>query len=188
MRKLVVAEFISLDGVIEGPGPNDPFEFAGWTVGYSNDDIMKLKFDELMASDILLLGGKTYEGFAAAWPGRTDGAGFADVMNKMPKYVVSTSMQSLDWNNSTLISDNAPEKIAELKQQDGGDILVNGSGTLVNTLLKHNLVDELHLLVYPVVLGTGKRLFDGAEMSKFSLVQASHYETGVVLLTYNAAQ
>lgn len=187
MRKLVVSEFISLDGVIEGPGPDDSFELAGWTVDYSNEEIMKLKFDELMASDILLLGGKTYEGFAAAWPGRTDGAGFADVMNKMPKYVVTTSQDNLEWNNSQVISENAPEKIGELKQQEGGDILVNGSGTLVNTLIKHDLADELRLLVYPVVLGTGKKLFEGATMTKFKLVDTKQFDSGVVLLTYNAA-
>lgn len=187
MRKVVVSEFISIDGVIEGPGPDDAFELAGWTVDYSNDEVMKFKFDELMASDILLLGGKTYEGFAAAWPGRTDGAGFADVMNKMPKYVVSTSVDNPEWNNTQVISDNAPEKISELKQQDGGDILVNGSGSLVNLLLQHNLIDEIRLLVYPVVLGTGKQLFEGATMTKLKLVDTKTFDTGVVLLTYNAS-
>ncbi len=182
--KLVVSEFISLDGVIEGPGPNDPYEHAGWTMQYGCEELMKFKFDELMASDALLLGRITYEGFASAWPSMQDEAGFADKMNSMPKYVVSSSLKKAEWQNSQVISENIVARIKELKEQAGGDLLVNGSSKLVTTLVNNGLVDEYRLLVYPIVLGTGKRLFVDVNKSQLRLAEVDSFKTGVVLLNY----
>ena len=188
MRKLVVSEFVTLDGVMEGPGPIDPFPQAGWSMPYGGPETGKLKLDELFASDALLLGRVTYEGFAAAWPGRTDEMGFADRMNGIPKYVVSTTLASGSWNNSHIIRDGAVEAIQALKEQPGQDILVAGSGALIQTLMAHSLVDEYRLLVYPVVLGSGKRLFkDGAEAT-LTLIEAHSFPGGVALLRYAPAK
>ncbi len=178
MRKVVVTEFLSLDGVMEEPA---------WTFKYWNDDIAKFKFDELFASDAHLLGRVTYQGFAAAWPSRTDEQGFADRMNGLPKYVVSTTLKKAEWNNSHLIKANIAEEVSKLKQQPGQDILVAGSATLVQALMKHNLIDEYHLLVYPVVLGSGKRLFTDGSHTTLRLVEAKTFSSGVVLLVYHAA-
>lgn len=189
MRRIVVSEFISVDGVMEGPGPQDPYEHAGWTFKYQDPERMKYKFDEVMAHESLLLGRVTYEGFAAAWPNIKDEHGFADKMNSMAKYVVSTTLgpQNLTWQNSTLIGANAPEKIAQLKQQEGGDILVAGSGALVTTLLEHNLVDELRLMTFPVILGSGKRLFHGSPQPiGLELVEVQRYDSGTLTLTYHS--
>lgn len=172
MRKIVVSEFVSLDGVMEDPGGAEGFEHGGWTMSYWNDDIGTVKSGELFASDALLLGRVTYEGFAAAWPGRTDEAGFADRMNNLPKYVVSTTLQDANWSNSHIIAENVAEEIAQLKQQPGQDILVAGSGKLIESLMRHNLVDEYTLLVYPVVLGSGKRLFKDGITATMKLVEA----------------
>lgn len=172
MRKIIVSEFVSLDGVMEDPGGAEGFEHGGWTMSYWNDDIGKVKTDELFASDALLLGRVTYEGFAAAWPGRTDEAGFADRMNNVPKYVVSTTLNDANWKNSHIIAENVAEEIATLKQQPGQDILVAGSGKLIESLMRHNLVDEYTLLVYPVVLGSGKRLFKDGITATMKLVEA----------------
>jgi dihydrofolate reductase len=175
MGKLVVSEFVTLDGVMEDPGGAEGFERGGWAFQFDRGPAGdKFKLDELMEADALLLGRKTYEGFAAAWPDRTDEAGFADKMNSMPKYVVSTTLTDPEWQNSTVISENVAEEIAKLKQQQpGGDILVAGSAQLVQTLLEHDLVDEWRLMVFPVVLGAGKRLFgDGAGRTALKLVEA----------------
>jgi dihydrofolate reductase len=176
MRKIVVAEFLSLDGVMEEPA---------WTFPYWNDEIAKFKYDELFASDAHLLGRVTYQGFAAAWPSRTDEAGFADRMNGLPKYVVSTTLEKAEWNNSTIIKENVADEISKLKQQSGQDILVAGSATLVNTLMEHNLIDEYHLLVYPVVLGSGKRLFKDGSKTNLKLVETKSFSSGVVALIYH---
>src|SRR5260221_5907778 len=147
MRKIIVTEFMALDGVFEAPGPDGSgFKYEGWTMSYGNEEFMKFKSDELFASDALLLGRVTYEGFAKAWPGRTDEVGFADKFNSMPKYVVSKTLKKAEWNNSHIISDNIVEEIEKLKQQSGGDITVHGSGTLARFLLEHDLVDQLNLL------------------------------------------
>ncbi len=161
MRKLVVAEFLSLDGVMEAPG---------WTFPYWNDEIAQFKYDETMASEALLLGRVTYEGFAAAWPQSTDEG--ATWMNGVRKYVVSTTLPTAEWNNSRIISTNVVEEIAKLKQQDGKNLLVNGSATLVQTLIQHDLVDQYNLLVYPVVLGSGIRLFQDGAATTLKLVES----------------
>lgn len=187
MRKIVVSEFLSLDGVMEGPGPVDPFERAGWTMKYWDEGVSKLKFDELFTSDALLLGRVTYTGFAAAWPAAKDQLGFADRMNAMPKYVVSTTLRSADWNNSTIINGQVIEEIARLKEQPGKDILVAGSGALIETLMRNNLVDDYQLLVYPVIVGSGKRLFKDGVDASMKLVESRPFDTGVVLLHYTPA-
>ena len=174
--KIVVTQFITLDGVIEAPNE--------WSFPYWNDDIAKLKLDELMAADAHLLGRVTYEGFAAAWPDRTDEAGFADRMNNLPKYVVSTTLEKAEWNNSTILKTDVVAQIAELKKQPGGDMLVAGSATLVETLIAHDLVDEYHLLTYPIVVGKGKRLFKDGSHTKLKLIETKPYDSGVVLLRY----
>ena len=146
---------------------------------------MKYKFDELFATDAMLLGRVTYEGFAKAWPTIRTTSGFADRMNGLPKYVVSTTLENADWNNSTIISGNVAEEVAKLKAEDGDDIMVAGSQQLAGTLFADDLVDEVRLLVSPVVLGTGKRLFDGIpEKQVLQLVDATTFETGALALTY----
>ncbi len=171
MRKVVVTEFLSLDGIMEEPA---------WTAPYWNDDIAKFKGDEMVASDALLLGRVTYQGFAAAWPDSKDEG--ADRMNNIAKYVVSTTLTKTEWNNSTIIKKQVVEEIAKLKQQDGQDILVYGSATLVQTLIQHDLVDRYRLLVYPVVLGKGKRLFQAEAAVTLKLVQSQSLGSGVAAL------
>jgi dihydrofolate reductase len=190
MRRIVVSEFVSLDGVVEDPGGAEKFKHGGWSFKFRDDQVPKYKLDEVFASDGLLLGRVTYEGFAKAWPSRKDDVGFAEKMNNMAKYVVSTSLKKLDWNNSRLIKANVAEEVRKLKQQPGQDILVYGSGTLVNTLLQHDLVDELRLMVHPVVLGSGKRLFDNnAETMKvLKLAESKTFPSGIVLLSYHPAK
>lgn len=184
MRKVVVSEFVSLDGVMEDPGGAEKFEHGGWTIPYWHDEIGQFKFDELFASDALLLGRVTYQGFAAAWPSMTDEAGFADRMNSLPKYVVSTTLDKVEWNNSRLIKGNVAAEVAKLKQQPGQDILVAGSGELIQTLMQHGLIDEYRLLVYPVVLGSGKRLFKDGSKANLKLVSTKQFSSGVAALSY----
>jgi dihydrofolate reductase len=168
---------VSLDGVIENPA---------WSAPYWNDQIAQFKADEMLASDALLLGRVTYEGFAVAWPGRTDDG--AEEMNSRPKYVVSTTLDKLEWNNSRLIKGDIVQEITNLKQQEGQDLLVYGSATLVQTLMQHNLVDRYRLLVYPVVVGQGKRLFKGDAATTLKLLEAQSLSSGVVALVYQPAQ
>ncbi len=177
MRNIVVTEFVSLDGVMENPG---------WTFPYWNDEIAQFKGEESSASDALLLGRVTYEGFAAAWPNSTDEG--ADYFNGVRKYVVSTTLETAEWNNSTLIKDNVVEEITKLKQQDGGDITVHGSGMLVQTLIENDLVDRYRLLVYPVVLGKGKRLFQDGTTATLNCVDARSVGSGVTALIYEPAR
>jgi dihydrofolate reductase len=189
MSKLVVSEFVTLDGVMEDPGGAEGFDRGGWAFQFERGpEGDKFKLDEVLAADALLLGRRTYEGFAAAWPSRTDEVGFAEKMNTMPKFVVSTTLEEAEWNNSTVIKGDVTEEISRLKQQPGGDILVAGSGELVQTLMQHDLVDELRLMVFPVLLGSGKRLFaDGAGATAFKLVEVK--PTGeVVTLTLRRAE
>src|SRR5919202_2410396 len=158
MGKVVVSQFISIDGVVEDPGGSEGWERGGWAFQFDRGEVGdKFKLDEVMAGEVLLLGRTTYEGFAAAWPERE--GDFADKFNSMPKYVVSTTLQDPEWNNSTVVRDDIAGVVAELKKEFSGDILVNGSIRLVQTLLDERLVDELRLMLYPVVLGGGKRLF-----------------------------
>ena len=157
MGKVVVSQFITMDGVVEDPG-GEGFARGGWAFKFNRgQEGDRFKFDEAMASGALLLGRVTYEGFAKAWPSRT--GEFADKYNGMPKYVVSTTLKNPEWNNSTVIAGDVAQAVAQLKHNVAGDILVNGSIQLVHTLAAHDLVDEYRLMVYPTVLGAGKRLF-----------------------------
>src|SRR5207344_1218036 len=156
MGRIVVTEFISLDGVIEAPGGGEDYKYGGWTFEIDRgDEGNQFKLDETMSSAALLLGRRTYEGFAAAWPER-DGE-FADKFNTMPKYVVSSTLRDPEWTNSTVLSGDVVDAIANVKKEQDGDIVVHGSAQLVQVLIENDLVDELRLMVYPVVLGTGKR-------------------------------
>jgi dihydrofolate reductase len=187
MRRIVVTEFITLDGVMEDPGGAEKFERGGWAFQFDRGpEGDKFKVDELFASDAMLLGRLTYQGFAAAWPSRT--GEFADKMNGMPKYVVSTTLERADWNNSTLIKSNVVEEVSRLKASPGQDILVAGSAQLVHTLMQHDLVDEYRLMVFPVVLGKGKRLFnDGKDQHALRLVEAKSVgPAGVITLVYHS--
>jgi dihydrofolate reductase len=181
--KLVVTEFVTLDGVMEDPGGAESFEHGGWSFKYDRGpEGDKFKLDELMASDAQLLGRKTYEGFAAAWPSITDEQGFADKMNEMPKYVVSTTLENPEWNNSTVIKGDVVAEISRLREQPGGDILVAGSCQLVQTLTNNNLVDEYRLMVFPIVLGSGKRLFgEGTNPTTLELVDSKPAGAAVIL-------
>jgi dihydrofolate reductase len=191
MRKIVVSEFVTLDGVIQDPGGVGEIEGGGWNIPYVNDEFAKYKFDELSASDALLLGRVTYQGFAAAWPDashtETEG-GYATMMNSYPKYVVSTTLDKAAWNNSHLIKANVVEEVSKLKQQPGKDILVFGSGELAQMLMHHGLIDEYHLQVHPVVLGGGKRLFGEGSTTTLELVETQTFSSGIVALTYQPAQ
>jgi dihydrofolate reductase len=184
MRKIIVTEFITLDGVIEAPGGNEtPHPHGGWQTGYHAPETGKYKIDELSAVDALLLGKNTYETFAAYWPGETGNA-FAGPINRMPKYVVSRSLQKAEWNNSHILRDVARD-VAALKKTDGGDILVYGSATLVKALLHHDLIDELRLMVFPLSIGGGLRLFDNnRELKKFRLKHSRTIDNGVLILEY----
>ena len=189
MRKLVVTEFISLDGVIEDPGGAEGTAIGGWTFRFNDPQGMKYKLDEVMGHDTMLLGHVTYEGFAKAWPGMTDEVGFAEKMNSMPKYVVSRTLKQADWNNSTILSGDLATEVATLKDQDGGDILVAGSAQLVQGLAAHDLVDEFRLMVFPVILGQGKRLFgDDANALDLKRVGAQPLDSGTMILTYQRPQ
>jgi dihydrofolate reductase len=172
MGKLVVTEFVSVDGVFEDPGGAEDYEHGGWTFEYDRgEEGNQFKMDELLAAEVHLFGRVTYEGFAEAWPSRE--GEFADRLNNDRKVVVSTTLTDPEWNNTTVISDDVPKKIAALKNETEGVILVAGSGTLVGTLLEHDLVDELRLMVFPTILGRGKRLFpDGIDRRKLRLVEA----------------
>jgi dihydrofolate reductase len=185
MGKIVVTEFVSLDGIFEDPGGSESYKHGGWSFQFNRgDDGDKFKLDEAMASDALLLGRVTYQGFADAWPSRT--GEFADKFNSMPKYVVSTTLNTLEWNNSHLIKGDVAGEVPKLKEQFGGDVVVHGSGQLVNTLKERDLVDEYRLMVFPVVLGTGKRLFaDGGDLVPLNLAETRQVgPDGVVILTY----
>lgn len=188
LRKVIVTEFITLDGVIEAPGPAHDFKYAGWTMPYWGDDIGAFKKAELFAADALLLGRKTYEGFAAAWPQMQDPDGFADRMNGLPKYVATKTLKKVEWKNSHALPGELPAAVAELKQGPGKDILVAGSGRLAQTLLRHGLVDEYTLLVYPVVLGEGQRLFDAGAQAKLELIESRPFKSGVTALRYRTVR
>ena len=185
MRKIIVSEFVTLDGVMEDPGGSEKTKHGGWTWPYWNDEIGKFKLDEIFGTGALLLGRVTYQGFAAAWPSIKDEQGFASRMNSLPKYVVSATLEKLEWDNSRLINENVVEEITKLKQQNGQDILIFGSADLIHTLMQHDLIDEYRLLVYPVVLGSGKHLFrNGSDRKVLRLVKTKTFNSGVVLLCY----
>jgi dihydrofolate reductase len=189
MGKIVVTEFVSLDGVIEDPGGAEDYKHGGWTFEIDRgDEGNRFKLDELVEADAQLLGRVTYEGFAAAWPEREDPMGFAEKMNSMPKYVVSSTLQEASWNNSTILSGDLADEVAKLHREIDGVILVAGSAQLVQGLLEHDLVDELRLMVFPVVLGEGKRLFgDVTEKKPLRLIGSKIYGDGVAVQTYEPA-
>ncbi len=184
MRKIIVSEFLSLDGVMEAPGPSHDFKHAGWTMPFWNEKIAAFKRDELFAGDALLLGRKTFEGFAAAWPKIKDEQGFAERMNGLPKHVASSALKDLAWNNSHALSGPLADSVRAIKSLSGGDILMFGSGKLAGALLQLGLVDELRFLVYPVVLGSGQRFFEQAPHVTLQTVEARDMDHGVTLLRY----
>ena len=179
MARLAATLFMSLDGVVESP--------EKWSFQYWNDEIGKFKFEETFASDALLLGRVTYEGFAAAWPGRKDPEGFADRFNSMPKHVASRTLKKLDWNNSHLLKGDLAAEVSKLKQQSGQEIVIHGSPGLIRSLMPHDLIDEYRILVYPLVLGRGKRLFNETSQMNLKLVESRAFGTGVVKLVYHGA-
>jgi dihydrofolate reductase len=187
MGRIVVTEFVSLDGVVEDPGGSEDFKYGGWSFEFDRGaEGDEFKLDETRNSAALLLGRVTYEGFAAAWPSR-DGE-FADMFNSKPKYVVSSTLTKPEWTNTTVLEADPVEAVAKLKEEADGDVVVHGSAQLAQALIAHDLVDELRLMVFPVVLGTGKRLFgDPGEKKTLRLVDSRVVGDGVVILTYAAA-
>jgi dihydrofolate reductase len=183
MRKLFVSEFVSLDGVMEAPGGEPGYPHSGWVFDFMSPEQEAYKLKETLESDILLLGRVTYEGFSEAWPLRS--GEFADKLNSMPKYVASTTLTDPQWNNTTVLGPDVPAAVAELKQAGEGRIGVAGSRTLVHTLLTHGLVDELRLMFFPVILGSGARVFpESPDMRAFTLVDTQTFPTGVQANTY----
>ena len=184
MGRIVVTEFISLDGVMEAPGGGEDFKHAGWTFNISRgEEGDKFKLNETLNSEALLLGRVTYQSFAAAWPSRKNE--FADKLNSMPKYVVSSTLEKAEWNNSTVLRGDVVARVSKLRQESSGDIVVHGSAKLVQTLIEHDLVDELRLMVFPVVLGTGKRLFgDTSDKKRMRLASSKTVGDGVVILIF----
>ena len=187
MSNVVVSEFVTLDGVMEAPGGEPTHPHSGWVFDYVGPEQEKYKLDEVLDAESLLLGRVTYEGFSAAWP--TRGGEFADKMNSMPKYVVSSTLsEPLEWNNSTALRGDVADAVAKLKEADGGPILVAGSCTLVHTLIENDLVDELRMMVFPVLIGGGKRVFpDSGQKKPFELAATQTFESGVTVLTYERA-
>jgi dihydrofolate reductase len=182
--RIVVTEFVSLDGVMEDPGGSEDFRHGGWSFEFDRgDEGDKFKLDETLSSEALLLGRVTYEGFAAAWPSRE--GEFADKFNTMPKYVVSSTLEAPEWTNSSVLRGEVAAEVAKLRQEYDGDIVVHGSARLVQALVEHDLVDELRLMVFPVVLGSGKRLFgETSDKKRLRLVDSKTVGDGVAILTY----
>jgi dihydrofolate reductase len=187
MGRIIVTEFISVDGVVEDPGGSENFKYGGWTFEISRgDEGDKFKLDETMSSEALLLGRRTYEGFAEAWPSR-DGE-FADRFNSMPKYVVSSTLDDPEWSNSTVLNGDLAEESRRVRDEQQGDVVVHGSAQLVQGLLENDLVDELRLMVFPVVLGDGKRLFGETSGKKpLRLKSTQTVGDGVAILIYERA-
>jgi dihydrofolate reductase len=187
MARIIVTEFVSLDGVMEAPGGGESYKHGGWTFqinrGAEGD---KFKLDETLSSEALLLGRKTYEGFAKAWPSMK--GEFADKFNSMPKYVVSSTLRKPSWNNTTVLTGDVVKEVTRLKEQLKGDIAVHGSARLAQTLLEHDLVDELHLMLFPVLLGSGKRLFgETSDKKSYRLVESKVVGEGVSILILRPA-
>jgi dihydrofolate reductase len=184
MGRIVVTEFVSLDGVMEDPGGSENFKHGGWTFKISRgEEGDRFKLDETMSSEALLLGRVTYEGFAAAWPSRE--GEFADKFNTMPKYVVSSTLSEPEWANTTVLRGDVADEVAKLRGELEGDIVVHGSARLAQTLIEHDLVDELRLMVFPVVLGSGKRLFaDTSDKKALQLIDSKVVGDGVAILVY----
>jgi dihydrofolate reductase len=187
MGRIVVTEFVSLDGVMEDPGGSEDFKYGGWSFEVNRgDDGDQFKLDETVAAEALLLGRVTYEGFADAWPSRE--GEFADKFNQMPKYVVSSTLSDPGWANSTVLDGDLAEAVTGLKGEHEGDIYVHGSGQLVQSLLENDLVDQLNLMVFPVVLGTGKRVFgETSDKKPLKLTDSKTVGDGVAILVYERA-
>jgi dihydrofolate reductase len=187
MGRIVVTEFVSLDGVVEAPGGGEDFRHGGWSFEFDRgEEGDRFKLDETIAAEALLLGRTTYEGFAAAWPSRE--GEFADKFNTMPKYVVSSTLEDPEWTNTTVLKGDVAGEVAKLKRERDGDIVVHGSPQLVQTLLEHDLVDELRLMVFPVVLGSGKRLFgETSDKKALRLIDSKVVGDGVGILVYEPA-
>ena len=187
MARIVVTEFVSLDGVVEDPGGSEDFKFGGWSFEFDRGaEGNQFKLDETRNSAALLLGRTTYEGFADAWPSRE--GEFADIFNSLPKYVVSSTLKDPEWTNTTVLDGDVVEAVSKLREGSDGDIVVHGSAQLAQTLVEHDLVDELRLMVFPVVLGTGKRLFgDPGDKKTLKLVDSKVVGDDVVILTYAPA-
>ncbi len=188
MGRIVVTEFVSLDGVMEAPGGGEDYKHGGWTFEIDRgEEGNKFKVDETLGAEALLLGRRTYEGFAAAWPSRE--GEFAAKFNGMPKYVVSSTLENPEWNNSTVLKGDLVEEVSRLRDTAAGDVYVHGSAQLVQALVEHDLVDELRLMVFPVVLGSGKRLFDGtSDKKRLRLAESRTVGDGVTILIYQPAQ
>ena len=178
MRKVIVSTYMTLDGVIENPM---------WTMPYWNDEIAQFQTEDLFASDALLLGRETYEGFKDAWPSRAGSDAFADRINSLPKYVASRTLQTAEWN-ATILQNDVPTEVAKLKQQPGQNILKYGGGGLLSTLLQHKLLDELHVLVYPVLVGSGTRLVPQGSDLGLQLTDTRTFSSGVIALIYQPAE
>jgi dihydrofolate reductase len=183
MRKLIVTEFVTLDGVMEAPGGEPGHPHSGWVFDFMGEEQQEYKLNEVLEADAHLIGRVTYESFAGAWPERE--GPFADKMNSMPKYVVSSTLESPTWNNTTVLRGDWPARVAELKARDGGPIMVTGSASLVKGLFEHGLVDEIRLMVFPVMIGGGLRCFpDDRGKVALELAGTHTYANGVVLNTY----
>lgn len=189
MGRIVVTEYVSLDGVIEAPGGGEDYRHGGWTFEIERgEEGDRFKLEETLEAEVQLLGRATYEGFAAAWPSMTDEAGFAEKFNSMPKYVFSSTLEQAEWNNSTILSGDFAEQVGRLKRQIDGIILVAGSAQLVQGLVEHDLVDEIRLMVFPLLLGSGKRLFaDHPDKKPLRLTGSETLGDGIALLTYEPA-
>ena len=189
MRRLICSEFVTLDGVMQAPGHDDhPDGKNAWALAYAGEDQERFKVDEVFEADAFLLGRVTYEIWAAFWPTAPKDEGFADRMNAMTKYVVSTRLREPTWGPATIISEDVVERLRQLKQGDGGDILLNGSADLSNSLIPHGVIDEFRLMVFPVLLGSGKRLFaEATDVSHLELTETRTFESGVTVLTYHPA-
>ncbi|HZN98172.1 MAG TPA: dihydrofolate reductase family protein [Gemmatimonadales bacterium] len=184
MSNIVVSEFVTLDGVMEAPGGEPGHPHSGWVFDFMSDDQLRYKLEETLEAESLLIGRVTYESFADAWPSRT--GEFAGKMNAMPKYVVSTTLRDPEWNNTVAIGNDVIGQIRRLKERHGGPVLVSGSRTLVHTLMEHDLVDEWRLMVFPVILGSGRRLFpETPSKTVLRLVDTKPFSSGVVVQTYH---
>lgn len=183
MRKLIVSEFVSIDGVMEAPGGEPGYPHSGWVFDFMGEEQLRYKLDETLEAESLLIGRVTYESFAGAWPQRK--GEFADKMNAMPKHVASRTLKNPEWNNTTVIGGNVVTEIAKLRQGTGGPILVGGSRMLVHTLLGEDLIDELRVMIFPVILGSGRRLFpESPRKIVLKSADTQKFASGVVVNTY----
>lgn len=184
MSKLIASEFVTLDGVMEAPGGEPGHPHTGWVADVPGEEHFQYKLDEILEADALLVGRTTYESFAGAWPGRT--GAMADKLNSMRKYVASSTLERADWNNTHVLRGDVPGAVRELRAQEGGPILLHGSRRLLRTLLEHDLVDELRLMIFPVTVGGGDRLFpETSRKTVWQLTDTRTFPAGVVVVTYS---